>query len=113
VDCSVAKSDQLRQIGKRDVHAAVVQDQQHLAVCHPSIEVPQTLQEDDLRHPGLLVAAILTAKVLEIDMAEAARTGVLANDPEGDLVGTIANAADSQVDRFLVLLPPLKLLHCK
>ena len=80
MDCRVAKYDPLRQISKRDVCTAVVQDQQHLAVCHPPIEVPQPLREDDLCNPGLLVAAILTAKVLEIDMAEAARSGVLAND---------------------------------
>ena len=80
VDCRVANCDLLQQISKRDVCITVVQDQQHLAVCHPPIEVPQPLQEDDACHPGLLVAAILTAKVLEIDMVEAARSGDLVND---------------------------------
>lgn len=88
------------------MRAAVVQDQQHLAVSYPPIEVPQPFQKDDLRHPGLLVAAMLTAKILEIDMVEAARTGVLANDPEASLVEFIAFPPDSHGNPLLVLILP-------
>ena len=85
MDCRDAKCDPLGQLSNPDMCAEVVQYQQHLAVCHHSIEVPHPLQEDDMFHPGPLFAAILTVKVLDIDMAEAARSGVLANDPQGSL----------------------------
>ena len=97
--------------------AASVQYQQHLAVCHPSIEVTQPLQEDDLLHPGLLVAAILTSEAQEIDMAEAARSGILANNSQGHYVGPVNVSADSHSNPVLCFasFPPAAalLMNCQ
>lgn len=87
--------------------AADFQYQQHLAVFRPSIEFHQPLQEDFLCHSVLLAAAILTAKVLEIDMAAAARSGVLACDPQGHFVEPVTVTADSDIDPLLVYLSSL------
>ncbi|TPX49913.1 hypothetical protein SeMB42_g01490 [Synchytrium endobioticum] len=99
----VLKGNPVRKLINGDMSGAIVENEQHLPVGHAEVEVLQPFQEDVLRHPSFGVRAILASKVCPVDVLKAPEIGVLANDPEGNLVATIAVAADSDRDPFLVL----------
>ncbi len=89
---------------------AVVHNQKNIAPCHPHIKPFQPRERDDLCHPGLRVASVLASKVVSIDVFEAARVFVFANDKKWKLVRAINIVAHSQCETLLVLFASFKLL---
>ncbi len=91
--------------------AAVVHNQKNITPCHPRIKPFQPLEKDDLCHPGLRVASVLASKVVFVDVFEATRVFVFANDKKWKLVRAISIAAHNQRETFLVLFASFKLLY--
>jgi len=60
--------------------AAIVHNQKNITPCHPCIEPFQPLEKDDLCHPNLQVVSVLASKVVSVNIFEAARVFVFAND---------------------------------
>jgi hypothetical protein len=90
--------------------ATVVHNQKNIMLCHPCIKPFQPLEKDDLCHPGLRVASVLASKAISVDVFEATRVFIFANDKKRKLVRTISIAAHSQRETLLVLFASFKLL---
>jgi len=78
--------------------------------CHPRIKPFQPFEKDDLCHPGLRVASVLASKAVSINIFEAARVFVFANDKKWKLFRAINIAAHSQRETLFVLFVSFKLL---
>jgi hypothetical protein len=89
--------------------AAVVHNQNNITPCHLRIKPFQPLEKDDLCHPGLRVASVLASKAVSIDVFEATKVFVFANDKKWKLVQTISIAAHNQREMLLVLFASFKL----
>jgi hypothetical protein len=79
--------------------AAVVHNQKNIMPFHPCIKPFQPLEKDDLCHPGLRVASVLATKAILINVFEAARVFVFANDKKWKLVQAISITTHSQRER--------------
>jgi hypothetical protein len=90
--------------------AAVVHNQKNITPCHPCIKPFQPLEKDDLCHLGLRVASVLASKAVSVDVFEAARVFIFANDKKWKLVRAINIAAHNQRETLLVLFASFKLL---
>ncbi len=90
--------------------AAVVHNQKNITPYHPRIKPFQPLEKDDLCHLGLRVASVLASKVVSVDVFEATRVFVFANDKKWKLVRAISIVAHSQRETLLVLFASFKLL---
>ncbi len=90
--------------------AAIVHNQKNITPCHPCIKPFQPFEKDDLCHPGLRVASVLASKAVSINVFEAARVFVFANDKKWKLFRTISIAAHSQRETLFVLFVSFKLL---
>ncbi len=90
--------------------AAVVHNQKNITPCHPRIKPFQPFEKDDLSHPGLQVASVLASKAVSVDVFEAAKVFVFANDKKWKLVRAMSIAAHSQRETLLVLFASFKLL---
>jgi hypothetical protein len=88
---------------------AVVHNQKNITPCHPRIKPFQPLEKDDLCHPGLRVASVLASKAVLIDVFEAMRVFVFANDKKWKLVQTISIATHSKREMLLILFASFKL----
>ncbi len=89
--------------------ATVVHNQKNITPCHPCIKPFQPFEKNDSCHLGLWVASILASKVASINIFEAARVFVFANDKKWKLVRAISIAAHSQHETLLVLFAYFKL----
>jgi hypothetical protein len=89
---------------------AVVHNQKNIMPCHPRIKPFQPLEKDDLCHTGLRVASVLASKAVSVDVFEAARVFVFANDKKWKLVRAINITAHNQRETLLVLFVSFKLL---
>ncbi len=92
---------------------AIVHNQKNITPYHPCIKPFQPLEKDDLCHPGLRVASILATKTVSIDVFEATRVFIFANDKKWKLVRAISIATHSRRETFLVLFASFKLLCCQ
>jgi hypothetical protein len=63
-----------------------------------------------LCHPGLRVASVLASKAVSVDVFEAARVFIFANDKKWKLVQAISIATHNQRETLLVLFASFKLL---
>jgi len=90
--------------------ATVVHNQNNITPCHPRIKPFQPLEKDDLCHPGLRVVSVLAPKAILVNVFEATRVFVFANDKKWKLVRAISIAAHSQHETLLVLFTSFKLL---
>jgi hypothetical protein len=90
--------------------ATVIHNQKNITPCHSCIKPFQPLKKDDLCHPGLPVASVLASKAVSVDVFEAARVFIFANDKKWKLVRAISIAAHSQCETLLVLFASFKLL---
>jgi hypothetical protein len=90
--------------------AAVVHNQKNITPCHSCMKPFQPLEKDDLCHPSLQVASVLASKAVSIDVFEAMRVFIFANDKKRKLVRAISIAAHNQRETLLVLFASFKLL---
>jgi hypothetical protein len=90
--------------------AVIVHNQKNITPCHPRIKPFQPLEKDDLCHPSLSVASVLTSKAVSVDVFETTRVFVFANDKKWKLVRAINIAAHSQCETLFVLFASFKLL---
>ncbi len=90
--------------------ATVVHNQKNITPCHPHIKPFQPLKKDDLCHPSLRVALVLASKVVSVNIFEAARVFIFANDKKWKLVRAISIATHNQHEMLLVLFASFKLL---
>ncbi len=90
--------------------AAVVLNQKNITPCHLRIKPFQPLEKADLCHLGLRVVSVLASKAVSVDVFEATRVFVFANDKKWKLVRAISIAAHSQRETLLVLFASFNLL---
>jgi hypothetical protein len=89
--------------------AVVVHNQKNITPYHPCIKPFQPFKKDDLCHPSFRVASVLASKAVSVDVFEAMRVFVFANDKKWKLVRAISIAAHSQRETLLVLFASFKL----
>jgi len=73
--------------------AAVVHNQKNITPYHPCIKPFEPLEKDDLCHPGIRVALVLASKAVSVDVFEAVKVFIFANDKKRKLVQAISIAA--------------------
>ncbi len=93
--------------------ATIVHNQKNITPCHPCIKPFQPLKKDDLCHRGLRVVSVFASKVVSVNVFEAMRVFIFANDKKRKLVRAINIAAHSQRETLLVLFASFNcLLRC-
>lgn len=88
----------------------VVKNQEYFATRHAKVKNLQPFCKDDLGHPDLWVILVLAAEIVAVDVLETAWVLIFSDNPERELVCTIAITTDNPSDNLLVLFPSLQLL---
>src|SRR3954468_22019743 len=92
---------------------AIINQQENFATFHSFIKPFEVVFKDCRQHPSFAVVAIFDSKIIDVDIYEATRILVLADNPERNFVRSIIIRTNCNCESFFRLLLSLKLLGCK